>query len=57
VMVNALGDLGRIRRGIGAGADDFLTKPIVRDELDMRLMAAARATAMHADPQKRLAAG
>jgi two-component system, cell cycle response regulator len=57
VMVNALGDLGRIRRGIGAGADDFLTKPIVREELDMRLMAAARATAMHADPQKRLAAG
>jgi two-component system, cell cycle response regulator len=57
VMVNALGDLGRIRRGIGAGADDFLTKPIVSDELDMRLLAAARASAVHADPHKRLAAG
>jgi diguanylate cyclase (GGDEF)-like protein len=58
VMINALGDLGRIRRGIGAGADDFLTKPIVRDELEMRLIAASRATAMHADPHKRrLAAG
>ncbi len=55
VMVTALGDLGRIRRGIGAGADDFLTKPIVRQELDMRLIAAARATALHGDPQKRLA--
>jgi len=55
VMVTALGDLGRIRRGIGAGADDFLTKPIVRQELDMRLLAAARARALQAKSHKRLA--
>lgn len=55
VMVTALGDLGRIRRGIWAGADDFLTKPIVRQELDMRLIAAARARALQAESQKRLA--
>ena len=42
-MIAAVGDLGRIRGGIGAGADDFLTKPIVREELDMRLLAASRA--------------
>ncbi len=42
-MIAAVGDLGRIRGGIGAGADDFLTKPIMRDELDMRLHAASRA--------------
>jgi diguanylate cyclase (GGDEF)-like protein len=55
VMVTALGDLGRIRRGIGSGADDFLTKPIVRQELEMRLIAAARAAALHNKAQKRLA--
>jgi diguanylate cyclase (GGDEF)-like protein len=55
VIINALGDLGRIRRGIGAGADYFLTKPILRDELEMRLMAAARALALHDDANKRLA--
>jgi len=47
LMINALGDLGRIRRGIGAGADDFLMKPIVREELEMRLIAAARSAALH----------
>jgi two-component system cell cycle response regulator len=55
VMIAALGDLGRIRGGIGAGADDFLTKPIVRDELDMRLLAAARAVSMRAGKQQRAA--
>jgi len=53
VMIAALGDLGRIRGGIGAGADDFLTKPIVRDELDMRLLAAARAVSMRVGEQRR----
>jgi response regulator RpfG family c-di-GMP phosphodiesterase/GGDEF domain-containing protein len=55
VITNALGDLGRIRRGIGAGADDFLTKPIVRDELEMRLTAAGRAIALRGAGQDRLA--
>jgi diguanylate cyclase (GGDEF)-like protein len=55
VMLTALGDLNRIRLGIGAGADDFLTKPIVRQELDQRLSAAARAVQRGADPDRRLA--
>jgi response regulator RpfG family c-di-GMP phosphodiesterase len=55
VMVTALGDLGRIRKGIGAGADDLLTKPIVRQELDMRLHAAARAAAVNGNLRRQLA--
>jgi diguanylate cyclase (GGDEF)-like protein len=55
LMINALGDLGGIRRGLGAGADDFLTKPIVRDELEMRLLAAARSIAAHEHSENRIA--
>jgi DNA-binding response OmpR family regulator len=53
VIINAIGDLGRIRRGIGAGADDFLTQPIVRDELELRLSAARRAIDLHTPVRKR----
>ena len=55
VMLAALGDLGRIRRGIRSGADDFLTKPIMRQELDMRLVAAARARAVYDKANNQLA--
>ena len=55
VITSALGDFGRIRRGIGAGADDFLTKPIIRGELEMRLTAAGRAIALRGPGQNRIA--
>jgi diguanylate cyclase (GGDEF)-like protein len=42
VMLTALGDLGLLRGHGGSGADDFLTKPIAREDLDARLLAAAR---------------
>ncbi len=41
-MLTALGDLGLLRGDGGSGADDFLTKPIAREDLDARLLAAAR---------------
>ena len=41
-MLTALGDLGLLRGDGGPGADEFLTKPIAREDLDARLLAAAR---------------
>ena len=57
VISSVIGDLGRIRRGIGAGADEFLTKPIVREELEMRLTAARRAVDLRADTRQNRLAG
>lgn len=42
VMLTALGDLGLLRGADGMGADDFLTKPIAREDLDAHLLAATR---------------
>jgi response regulator RpfG family c-di-GMP phosphodiesterase/GGDEF domain-containing protein len=55
LMVAALGDHGRIQAGLDAGADDFVTKPIVRQELDLSLVAAARAVALQTHPRRRAA--
>jgi diguanylate cyclase (GGDEF)-like protein len=46
VMLTALEDKQHVLRGMQAGADDFLTKPLDRQDLDMRLIAAARVTAL-----------
>ena len=46
IMLTALEDKDRVLRGMRAGADDFLTKPLDRADLEMRLIAAARVTAL-----------
>jgi diguanylate cyclase (GGDEF)-like protein len=46
VMLTALEDKEHVLRGMQAGVDDFLTKPLDRPDLDMRLIAAARVTAL-----------
>jgi two-component system cell cycle response regulator len=42
VLMTALGDKAHFLEGMRAGADDYLTKPIDRDELEARLLSAAR---------------
>lgn len=67
VMVTALGDRASRLRGLEAGADDFLTKPVDRLELRLRArtitrlsryrrMLEARVTAQLADAERREAA-
>src|SRR5688500_5093630 len=48
VMVTALDDRDKIREGMQAGADDYLTKPFEEKDLEARLVAAERVTALHA---------
>jgi diguanylate cyclase (GGDEF)-like protein len=47
VMLTALEYKGHVLRGMQAGVDDFLTKPLDRHELKMRLIAAERVSALH----------
>ena len=52
VMVSALSDTESIVRGLDAGADDYLAKPFVREELIARIMAVLRRSerTMHVEP-------
>jgi diguanylate cyclase (GGDEF)-like protein len=47
VMLTALEYKAHVLRAMQAGVDDFLTKPLDRHELQMRLIAAERVTALH----------
>ena len=47
VFLTALGDREHLLEGMQAGADDYLTKPLDREELGARLMTAARVTYLH----------
>lgn len=47
VMLTSLEDKEHVLRGMQAGVDDYLTKPLDRNELTARLIAAGRVTALH----------
>jgi sigma-B regulation protein RsbU (phosphoserine phosphatase) len=47
VMLTSLEDKEHILRGMQAGVDDYLTKPLDRNDLGARLIAATRVTALH----------
>jgi two-component system chemotaxis response regulator CheY len=47
VSLTARADKEHLLMGMRAGADDYLTKPLDADELQVRLIAAARVTALH----------
>ena len=47
IFLTALGDKGHLLAGLAAGADDYLSKPLDRDELQVRLASAHRVTQLH----------
>jgi predicted ATPase/DNA-binding NarL/FixJ family response regulator len=47
ILLTILDDIDHTRFGMQAGADDYLTKPLDRRELEMRLIAAERVTELH----------
>lgn len=47
IFLTALGDRDHLLIGLGAGADDYLSKPLDRDELQVRLISAYRVTQLH----------
>ncbi|HLH23253.1 MAG TPA: response regulator [Chloroflexota bacterium] len=47
ILLTAGGDRSQARRGMEAGADDYLAKPLDAEALDIALIAAARISALH----------
>ena len=47
IFLTALGDKEHLLMGFEAGADDHLSKPLDRDELEVRLISARRLTKLH----------
>jgi two-component system, cell cycle response regulator len=47
IFLTALGDREHLLMGLEAGADDYLSKPLDRDELQVRLISAYRVTVLH----------
>jgi two-component system cell cycle response regulator len=48
IVLTSLDDKQHVMRGMKAGADDYLTKPLDTDDLEARMAAAERVTALHA---------
>jgi sigma-B regulation protein RsbU (phosphoserine phosphatase) len=48
ILLTGFDDRDRLLEGMGAGVDDFQSKPINLDELQVRLVAAARVLSLHA---------
>ncbi len=47
IFLTSLEDKAHLLEGLSVGADDYLTKPLDRDELQARLVAASRVTSLH----------
>ncbi len=47
IFLTGLGDRKQIIAGIQTGADDYLPKPLVPEDLQIRLLVAARVTELH----------
>lgn len=47
IFLTSLSDKEHLIRGIEAGADDYLSKPLDKDELQVRLISASRVTSLH----------
>jgi diguanylate cyclase (GGDEF)-like protein len=47
IFLTALDDKQHLLEGMKAGADDYLTKPLDREQLQVRLMAASRVNSLH----------
>jgi two-component system, cell cycle response regulator len=47
IFLTSLGDRDHLLMGLEAGADDYLSKPLDRGELQVRLISASRVTALH----------
>jgi two-component system, cell cycle response regulator len=48
ILLSSLEDSSHVLRGMGAGADDYLKKPFDDDDLQAKLISAARVTQLHA---------
>ncbi|MFZ5963631.1 PP2C family protein-serine/threonine phosphatase [Thalassococcus sp. BH17M4-6] len=53
ILLTSKSEKGEIARGLDAGADDFLTKPIASDELRARISAGARILSMERELSKK----
>ncbi len=47
IFLTALGDKEHLLEGMQAGADDYLAKPLDREQLQVRLIAASRVNSLH----------
>jgi two-component system chemotaxis response regulator CheY len=47
IIVTSQSSRDQMFEGMSAGADDYLVKPLDADELELRLIAAARVTSLH----------